>query len=161
MIVEVANRASTVVHTVHPAGIAAPWPGGGDGASALAGAPGTEEPLGPAVSYALDQMERRQVLQSLAAETGGLAVFSRNGLERGLLRIAEDQRSYYLIGFEPPKSVFARSWLKTKFQKIKLTVDRPDVRVRTRAGFYGVTDAEVLKRAPLSASTTPAPLSIP
>jgi VWFA-related protein len=161
MIVEVANRASTVIHTVYPRGLAAPGPGASDWAPAVANASGGEEPLGPEVSYMIDQTEVRQVLQSLASDTGGLALFSRNGLARGLSRIAEDQRSYYLIGFEPPQSTFARSWFKTKFQKIKLTVDRPDVRVRTRAGFYGVTDDEVLKRAPLSASTTPAPLPMP
>jgi VWFA-related protein len=173
MIVEVANRASTVVHTVSPSGIEAPWPGGvspaGGGtwfgtrtwAPSVANAGGAEEPLGPAVSDALDQMERRQGLRSAASETGGLAFFSRNGLERALQDIAEDQRSYYLIGFAPPKSTFARSWLKTKFRTIKLAVDRPGVRVRTRAGFYGVTDEDVLKQAPLSVSTTPAPLSMP
>ena len=173
MIVEVANRASTVIHTVHPSGIGAPWPGAaspaGNGswfgirtwAPAVANAGGAEEPLGPAVSDALDQMERRQSLQTVSSETGGLAFFSRNGLDRALQTVAEDQRSYYLIGFEPPKSTFARSLFKTKFRKIKLAVDRPGVRVRTRAGFYGVTDDEVLEQAPLSVAMRPAPLPMP
>jgi VWFA-related protein len=178
MIVEVANRASTVIHSVHPSGIDAPWPGGSSGPGgswgpggtwfgaptstpSVANAGGAEEPLGPAVSYALDMMERRQSLQSVSAETGGLAFFSRNGLDRALQTIAEDQRSYYLIGFEPPQSTFARSWFKTKFRTIQLTVDRPGVRVRTRAGFYGVTDEDVLEKAPLSVARMPAPLPMP
>lgn len=178
MISEVANRASTVVHTVYPRGLDAPWPGvdrsasyaswGGDEwfdigsrTPSTANAGGSEEPLGPAVVGALDALERRQVLMSLAFETGGLAIFSRNGLDRALQEISDDQRSYYLIGFEPPKATFARSRVKTQFRSIKLTVDRKGVRVRTRAGFYGVTDDDVLQKAPLSVAMTPAPLPTP
>jgi VWFA-related protein len=146
MIVEVASRAGAVVHTVHPRGLVAPWPYHGN--SVLA----PEEPLAG--------MEAWQALQTLASHTGGLAVFSRNDLKRGLLKVVADQRSYYLVGFEPPRSTFSQSG-RPKFHKIKLSVDRPDVRVRTRAGFYGVTDDDVRKRVPLSASTTPAPLAMP
>jgi VWFA-related protein len=152
MIVEIASRASTVVYTMYPSGTLTPWPSASGGA---------EAPLGPEVVASLAAREVRQELDQLASATGGLALVNRNSLERGLLRIVEDQRSYYLIGFEPPRSTFSRSSRRPRFHKIKLTVDRPGVRVRTRSGFYGVTDDDVLKRAPLSASTTPAPLSMP
>jgi VWFA-related protein len=91
-------------------------------------------------------------LQRLAEDTGGLSVYNRNDLRRGLNEIVSDQRAYYLIGFEPPKSAFVRTSDRPKFHEIKLSVNRPDVRVRTRAGFYGVTDKEVIERAPLVAT---------
>ena len=102
-------------------------------------------------------MDIQGTLDRLASDTGGLSVFNRNDLKRGLVDVVEDQRSYYLIGFEPPDLAFSKSSSgKPKFHEIKLTVNRPGTRVRTRAGFYGVTDEDVLKRAPLmSVPTTP------
>lgn len=165
-IVEVANRASTVVHTVRPRGPVASWPRGWAGAPENTSRATTEltrplappEPLAPNAFERIDEMEVRQGLRSLAADTGGLAFYRRNGIERSLLEIAEDQRSYYLIGFQPPEATFSRSGNRASFRRIELTVDRPGVRVRTRAGFYGVTDDELLRQAPLSAPVRrPAP----
>ena len=99
-----------------------------------------KRPSGRKWSPPSPQGKSRQEFDQLASATGGLALVNRNSLERALSRIVEDQRSYYLIGFEPPRSMFSKSG-KPKFHKIKLKIDRPGVRVRTRAGFYGVTDA--------------------
>jgi VWFA-related protein len=148
MIVEIANRASTVVHTMYPNGSLTPW---------VTGSERPEAPLGPEVVASLAAREVRQELDQLAAATGGLALVNRNNLERGLARIVEDQRSYYLIGFEPPKATFSKPG-RPRFHKIKLKVDRPGVRVRTRAGFYDVTDEVVVAQVPLSEATRPAAL---
>jgi VWFA-related protein len=141
MIVEVANRASVVVYTMDPSGLVSDWP-----AASAAHAPSEE-------ARALVSQNRQEIqgtLARLASDTGGLSVFNRNDLKRGLVDVAEDQRSYYLIGFEPPDAAFSRSKSgEPKFHEIKLAVNRPGIRVRTRAGFYGVTDEDVLKRAPL------------
>jgi VWFA-related protein len=148
MIVEVANRASVVVYTMDPSGLVSGWLDAGEAKI-------------PSRTVRNDAAENRLDIQGtlarLAHDTGGLAVFNRNNLERGFAEIVEDQRSYYLIGFEPPESTFSRSSSgKPKFHRIELSVDRPGLRVRTRAGFYGVTDEDVLKRAPLvSAPATP------
>jgi VWFA-related protein len=148
MIVEVANRASVVVYTMDPSGLVSGWPD-----ASLARAPSPE-------SHGLVSQNRMDVqgaLARLASDTGGLSVFNRNDLKRGLVDVVEDQRSYYLIGFEPPDRAFSRSSSgEPKFHEIELSVNRPGIRVRTRAGFYGVTDADVLKRAPLlSVPTAP------
>ena len=100
-------------------------------------------------------MDVQHTLRRLAEDTGGMSVFNRNDLKGGLRDVVEDQRSYYLIGFEPPESAFEKSSGKPRFHRIKLTANRKDVRIRTRAGFYGVTDEEVLRRAPLLRATTP------
>jgi VWFA-related protein len=146
MIVEVANRASVVVYTMDPSGLVSSWPDAGEAKI-------------PSLTARNEVSENRMDIQGtlarLAYDTGGLAVFNRNNLKRGLMDVVEDQRSYYLIGFEPPEDAFSRSSSGTpKFHRIELEVDRPGLRVRTRAGFYGVTDADVLKRAPLGPPPT-------
>ena len=140
LVVEVANRASVVIYTLDPSGLR------GDGGSA-------ELPVASSLAArkaATDvEIANHFTLQEMAQDTGGLSVYNRNDLKRGLRDAVDDQRSYYLIGFEPPKSAFERASDKPRYHRIKLTVNRSDVRVRTRAGFYGVTDREVMKRAPL------------
>ncbi|MEO8501830.1 MAG: hypothetical protein ABI565_13005 [Vicinamibacteria bacterium] len=66
--------------------------------------------------------------------------------------VLKDQGSCYLVGFEPPENAFEKVSGRPRFHKIKLGVNDKGLRVRTRAGFYGVTDKEVTDRAPLMAS---------
>jgi hypothetical protein len=44
--------------------------------------------------------------------------------------VVNDQRAYYLLGFEPPKAAFEKSSGRPKFHEIKLKVNRPDLRIR-------------------------------
>ena len=76
----------------------------------------------------------------LASDTGGLAFFNRNDLEA---RPADDRGGSALVlphRLRAAEVDVLEVLGRPKFHKIKLTVDRPGVRVRTRAGFYGVTD---------------------
>jgi VWFA-related protein len=140
MITEVANRASVVIYTIDPSGLVSGMPG-----ADVASAPS----IGAMQAAWFSRVGTQGTLQQLSADTGGLSVYNRNDLTRGLTDVVEDQRAYYLIGFEPPKTAFAADPAKAKFHSIKLRVNRPDVRVRTRAGFFGVTDKDVIDRAPL------------
>jgi len=74
-------------------------------------------------------------LRFVAEETGGFAVVNSNGLPGALDRIAADLGGYYLIGFQPDADTFSAD---DRFRKMRITVKRPGLRVRTRAGFYGV-----------------------
>ena len=71
----------------------------------------------------------------LAKETGGFVVRNKNDF--GLDRVLEDQNGYYLIGYRPATETFNR-----RLHKIQVRVKRSGLNVRTRAGFYGVTDTE-------------------
>ncbi len=71
----------------------------------------------------------------LAKETGGFVVRNKNDF--GLERIFEDQSGYYLIGYRPASTTFDR-----RFHTIQARLKRDGFTVRTRAGFYGVTEAE-------------------
>lgn len=142
LITEVANRASVVLYTVDPRGLFADFPSAEDDPDAAL--------IGSMMqARGFDRVHTQGSLQELAGATGGLAVINRNDLQGGFSDIVRDQSAYYLIGFEPTQKTFVKSSGRAKFHKIRLKVNRPDVRVRTRAGFYGVTDEEVNSRAPL------------
>jgi VWFA-related protein len=140
MITEVANRASVVIYTIDPSGLAASGPG-----AEVASPPSAADLRAAWSSRIGDQW----TLARLSEDTGGLSVYNRNDLVGGLNQIVNDQRAYYLVGFEPPKDAFEKSSGRPKFHEIKLRANRADVRVRTRAGFYGVTDDDVIQKAPL------------
>ena len=69
----------------------------------------------------------------LAKETGGFVIRNRNDF--GLDRVLEDQNGYYLIGYRPANETFDR-----KLHKIQVRVKGSGFTVRTRAGYYGLTE---------------------
>ena len=69
----------------------------------------------------------------LAKETGGFVV--RNQNDFGVDRVLEDQNGYYLIGYRPATETFKR-----QLHRIQVRVKRGGFAVRTRAGYYGVTE---------------------
>jgi VWFA-related protein len=74
--------------------------------------------------------ERSEGSESLALDTGGV-VLKQNDLAGGLARIAEDSRSYYLLGYTP-----ATRPADGRFHEIEVKVAREGVRVRARRGYY-------------------------
>ncbi len=80
--------------------------------------------------------------EGLAADTGGFTVKNRNDLLNGLRQIAQETRSYYLIGYSPPP---ARA--DGEFRKIEVKVRRKGVEVRSRKGYYASLPGSPLKPA--------------
>jgi VWFA-related protein len=76
----------------------------------------------------------------LAEQTGGFAVMNTNDLSRGLRRITDDVRDYYVIGYTPEDGTFALSGRKPRDHKVSISVRRAGLRVKTRKGFLGVSD---------------------
>ena len=54
----------------------------------------------------------------------------------------DDQKAYYLIGYVPEESTFKPVGGRSKFHNIRVRVKRPGLHVRSRAGFYGISDDE-------------------
>ncbi|MFZ0749360.1 MAG: VWA domain-containing protein, partial [Pyrinomonadaceae bacterium] len=79
--------------------------------------------------------ESRAGQDYLAKETGGFVIKNSNNYFK---RITEDQTGYYLIGYRPDETTFDRS-----FHKITVKVTGSGLKVRTRSGFYGMTDEDV------------------
>jgi len=79
-------------------------------------------------------------LSYLAGRTGGLMVKGSNDPGRGLDRALADQEGYYVIGYAPTPSFFETPQGRPAFHKLEVSVRRPGLRVRSRAGLYGVAD---------------------
>ncbi|HEX8187705.1 MAG TPA: VWA domain-containing protein [Pyrinomonadaceae bacterium] len=86
--------------------------------------------------------ESQSVLSYLASRTGGTFVSNRNDLGAGLQKIADDQKGYYLIGYRPEESIIDPKTGRRRFQQITVKVKRDGLRVRARAGYFGITDEE-------------------
>jgi len=88
--------------------------------------------------------EGDNALRQLADSTGGSAFFpySTSELSKSFSRIEEELRSQYNLAYKP------RNTRKDgTFRTIKLEVDKSDVRVRHRKGYYAQTDGR--ERLPL------------
>lgn len=81
---------------------------------------------------------RREGSDLIARQTGGFQV--RNSNDFQFPRIVQDQSGYYLLGYSPTEETFNR-----KFHHIKAKVKRSGLSLRTRFGFYGVSDEEASK----------------
>lgn len=97
---------------------------------------------------------RREGGNLMAKETGGFQVRNSNSLE--LNRIVEDQSGYYLIGYRPSEETFDR-----RFHKIRARVKRGGMNLRTRFGFFGVTEEEAKRVQPTPREVTNLALASP
>ena len=138
-----AARAGVVVYSLDPRGLQTAGLQAGDNLKRAA--PG--ESLETTVrARAADRLafnrDTQESLAYLAEQTGGFAVLNTNDLARGLGRIVEDIRDYYVIGYVPEEGTFAREGQKPRYQKISVKARRPGLRVRTRKEFLGVSDPD-------------------
>ena len=87
-------------------------------------------------------MARREGGELIARQTGGF--FVRNSNDFQLRRVLEDQSGYYLLGYRPTEETFNR-----RFHHIKAKVKKSGMTLRTRYGFFGISEEDVIKK-PLS-----------
>ncbi len=138
---DLANRASVVIHTVDPRGLL------------TAGISASDATMMSHQAIHDTLQTRRQALHisqgslsHIADQTGGLSVLNTNDLGAGVARILADSRGYYLVGYEPPRETFAGE--RPRFHQLKVRVKRPGLKVRSRKGFFGLSDAAVAALAP-------------
>jgi len=82
-------------------------------------------------SWFTESRERGEGSGALAADTGGFSLRDSNDLAAGLARIGRESRSYYLLGYAPPKRR-----VDGRFRAIEVKVAREGVRLRARRGYY-------------------------
>ena len=85
-------------------------------------------------------------LSYLAERTGGRAVANSNDVGAGVARILSGSRGYYLVGYEPERATFRRE--RPRFHRLEVKVKRPGLKVRSRKGFFGVSDEALAALAP-------------
>lgn len=152
-VVSVANKYGVTFYTVDARGLVAVTPlGSADASSNVAAGPGrselsttsragSESETGPTeITVAaltlvqLNNLENAQnTLIALAAGTNGLAFFNSNDLSAVLRYSTFEQNNYYLASYVPS--------LKKKpgqFHKIAVRSKRPDIMIRSRAGYIDV-----------------------
>jgi hypothetical protein len=97
-----------------------------------------------------EMFDTQQGLQYLAQETGGFGIRNSNDLGRGIRRVLDDQRGYYLLGYVPDYSTFKLDRGQRKFHKIAVRVKTAGLNVRSRKGFYGIPEelARPARRTP-------------
>ena len=101
--------------------------------SAEFGAPIDTQDIG--MSF-VNQMQEAEGAESLALDSGGFVVNNTNDLAKGITRIAEESRTYYLIGYNP-----ADARRDGRFRKIQVKlVGRKGLQVRARKGYYAPLD---------------------
>jgi hypothetical protein len=150
-LIDRANRAGTVIYTMHGRGLASPGvddtgssqpPGAQEGATALGD--GLLRHTSAVVEETLNRQQ--QGLASIAQLTGGLAYENGNDLGFGLQRVLDDQRGYYLLGFSPEPGIFTGKRAERRYHQIAVRVTKPGLHVRSRTGFFGETDEDATPR---------------
>jgi VWFA-related protein len=132
-----ANRASVAFYTVDTRGLDAGTVRAEDNVTYM----GSRDAQSIPGQRTLSRLGAEESLSYLADRTGGLMVKGSNDPGRGLDRALEDQQGYYVIGYAPTPSFFEAPPGRPAFHKLEVSVRRPGLRVRSRAGFYGVADA--------------------
>jgi hypothetical protein len=83
-----------------------------------------------------ETFEASEGADSVAADSGGFSVRNTNDLGAGIKRIADENRTYYLVGYNPTNTT-----RDGKFRKISVKVPgRKGVDVRARKGYYAPSD---------------------
>jgi len=83
--------------------------------------------------------ETHTVLSYLAQRTGGIFVRNRNDMGTGIAQIMQDQQGFYLLGYRPNESTIDPKTGRRRLHKLEVKVKRSGLKVRSRAGYFGVT----------------------
>lgn len=137
-IAEKAIRSSVVIYSVDTAGLQYTGPTAAD---ALGGSiRGNNRTITHSITELMASRSRllstrREGGELIARQTGGFQI--RNSNSYRLNEIVEDQSGYYLLGYRPTDETFNR-----RFHHIKAKVKRSGMTLRTRFGFFGVSEEE-------------------
>ena len=145
-----AQRANVSIYAVDPRGLTQL----GDEAIEIASlADNPQVPEGSPAAFQRELLLAQESLIALADETGGMAVVRTNDIPGALARIASENSTYYLLGYQTDAS---RS--PGRFRKIEVRVKRPGLQVRARRGYIPPDPKALAKtrEAEAKAGTSPA-----
>ena len=80
-------------------------------------------------------------MRVLADQTGGRAVINTDAIELAVDQLLAEDRVYYIVGYEPSNPA-----PDGRFRKVDIRVNRPDVSVRSRSGYWAPAAGEVVDR---------------
>lgn len=138
---ETANRAAIVINTIDARGLVYT----GLTAQDSVGSFSPEQVTQKTQERGAELSNTQDGLFYLAEETGGRAFVNNNDIKGSVEKVLEDQKGYYLIGYQPDEAVFDAT--KRKFNRLTVKIKNPDYKIRYRSGFFGIIDAEVSRPA--------------
>jgi VWFA-related protein len=135
-----AVRANVAIYPVDVRGLSAFPPGGQAQAASLHGQSAYS---GATVLNDLNGNDASQeTLYTLAADTGGKAFMDTNDLSGVFSQVQKDTSAYYVLGYT------STNHLKDgHFRRLKVQLNRPDVKLEYRAGYYADRDYQHMKQA--------------
>jgi VWFA-related protein len=141
---DAANRASVVVNTVDARGLQTLGLTASDDTSGL-----TSDQVEQRLSDRKNELfDTQQGLQYLAQQTGGRAFRNNNDIKGSVEKVLDDQKGYYLLGYQPDTATFDPK--QRRFNKLIIKINRPGLKVRYRSGFFGVADEDAVRSAKLT-----------
>jgi hypothetical protein len=84
----------------------------------------------------------RDTLSTLASDTGGKAFFDSNDFGAVFSQVQKDSSAYYVLGFTSTNAM-----KDGRFRHLKVQLNRPDLKLDCRSGYYAGRDFEHLNRA--------------
>ena len=154
-------RSNTIIQSVNATGLEATPPGGEAAFNGM---------VSPGTVFARDKIQSdsrwavEDVLYALADETGGMLLHHNNDLSRLMNSALDRTQGNYFLGYystNPERN--------GKFRKIVVKVNRPDVNVESRKGYYaskvdesaaGGTDEEILDALRYAGMISEIPVSV-
>jgi VWFA-related protein len=134
-----AVKANVSIYPVDVRGLQAFPPGGQAQSASLHGQSGYN---GAAVLNDLNSNAASQeTLYTVAADTGGKAFMDTNDLSGVFSQVQKDSSVYYVLGYTSTNHA-----QDGRFRKLKVTVNRPGVKVEARSGYYADRDYEHMKK---------------
>jgi VWFA-related protein len=153
-VISSANRLNVSFYTIDAAGlrVISPRAATNRGVNSLATsradqvAGGLEgNPLGTPMTFDLEnnedllRMNPQAGLAQLANQTGGFLIADTNDPSRGLTRVDEEVRNYYVLTYVPTNENY-----DGRFRKISVKLDRPGLDAQTRKGYVAIRPMPVL-----------------
>lgn len=135
-----AVKANTSIYSLDIRGLEALPPGGQAQNASLHG---QSAYTGASILNDLNSNSASQdTLATLSADTGGKAFFDSNDFSTVFTQVQKDSSVYYVLGFTSSNSA-----KDGKYRRLKVTTNRPDLKLDFRSGYYAGRDFEHLNRA--------------
>ena len=134
---QAANRFNTSIYSLDPRGLAM----------------GEYDLSQPDIAYRTNRRVLRttqDTLHVLSEQTDGRAIVNRNDLVPGLQQMMRDSSAYYLLGYTSSGAP-----IDGRFHEIEVRVKRDDVQVRSRKGYWAVTERDVERALSTEADAPP------
>ena len=134
-----AVKANVSIYTLDVRGLEAFPPGGQAQAASLHGQAAYS---GASVLSDLStNASSQETLSTLASDTGGKPFFDSNDFSGVFTQVQKDTSAYYVLGYTS-----TNHFKDGHFRRIKVQLNRPDVKLDYRAGYYADRDFEHLKK---------------